>query len=101
MSNRPVQNEPNCPLCGGANRCAVARSGGFDTPCWCARVAFSSAWLNRVAPARRGLACLCPACAAAAPAATPLAPATAIAEVRSAPNARGADCAELDLPRDH
>ena len=62
-----VEATPNlrCPLCGGANACVPARSGRFDQPCWCQAATFSDALLARVPEALRGVACVCPACAAA------------------------------------
>ncbi len=54
-----------CPLCGGANDCAAASSGTFDTPCWCREAAFSAELIARVPEAQRGLACLCRHCASA------------------------------------
>jgi diamine N-acetyltransferase len=56
-----------CPLCGRANECAVAAAGRFDIPCWCSGVAIDPAALARIAPADRGRACLCPACAGGRP----------------------------------
>lgn len=56
-----------CPLCGQANRCAMEtqrESGISQPPCWCTRVSFDRATLERVPAAARGLACLCSACAA-------------------------------------
>jgi cysteine-rich CWC protein len=55
-----------CPLCGGANACAPARSGRFDTACWCTTVSFAPELLARLPAAQRGVSCLCPACAASA-----------------------------------
>jgi len=62
-----------CPLCGGANACAPATSGRFDTPCWCRAATFSAALLARVPAPLQGVACVCAACAAAdnAPRAAP------------------------------
>jgi hypothetical protein len=54
-----------CPLCGGANACAPARTGGFDEACWCRDATFSAALLARVPEALRGVACVCAACARA------------------------------------
>jgi hypothetical protein len=54
-----------CPLCGGANACAPARSGRFDEPCWCRNATFTAALLARVPGPLKGVACVCPACAAA------------------------------------
>lgn len=52
-----------CPLCGQPNGCAAARSGRFDTPCWCTEVRFTPALLARVPAAQQGRACICRACA--------------------------------------
>ena len=57
------RDEPLCPLCGGPNGCAAARSGSFETPCWCADGVFRPEVLERVPADRRGQACLCRACA--------------------------------------
>ncbi len=85
MSAAQPLNEPFCPLCGGANQCAVVRSGRLDVPCWCEKVAFDRETLNAVASAQRGLACLCAACAAAAHQSTFTASAPAEAAVSGTP----------------
>ncbi|MEW9900573.1 cysteine-rich CWC family protein [Chitinivorax sp. PXF-14] len=58
--------KPNstCPLCYGPNQCAPARSGSFDTPCWCTDALIDPLALALVPDAQRGEACLCPRCAA-------------------------------------
>lgn len=59
-----------CPLCGQGNGCAMeaARAGGSAAaPCWCAEVAFTPQLLARIPAAARRLACVCRACATAAP----------------------------------
>jgi hypothetical protein len=71
-NDAPSSPLPNlaCPLCAGPNGCAVAASGRFDTPCWCASVAFDPVLLAREPEARRRAACICRRCAedhAAAP----------------------------------
>ena len=70
-----AEPKPNllCPLCGGANACAPARSGRFDEPCWCRDATFSAALLGCVPEPLRDVACVCAACAAAdaGPRATP------------------------------
>jgi hypothetical protein len=53
-----------CPLCGEANACALAGNAAADT-CWCASVTITTAVLERVPPAARGVACVCRRCAAA------------------------------------
>lgn len=52
-----------CPLCGQPNGCAAARSGSFNTPCWCTDARFAPALLARVPEPQRGRACICRACA--------------------------------------
>ncbi len=54
-----------CPLCGGANECAAALSGSFDTPCWCRAATFSAELIARVPEPQRGRACICRQCGAA------------------------------------
>ncbi|MBG9389246.1 cysteine-rich CWC family protein [Caenimonas aquaedulcis] len=56
-----------CPLCGGANQCAmeIARAtGGQPGTCWCAGVDFPAELLARVPADARHQACICAACAA-------------------------------------
>jgi len=53
-----------CPLCGRPNDCAIA--AGSDQPCWCTRIRIDAAVLEQIPPALRGIACVCPACAAKA-----------------------------------
>ena len=64
MAAEPIPNLL-CPLCGGANACAPARSGGFDEPCWCRAATFSAALLARVPAPLRGVACVCAGCVTA------------------------------------
>jgi hypothetical protein len=52
-----------CPLCGGENACAPARSGRFDAACWCEEASFGAALLGRIPEALRGVACVCATCA--------------------------------------
>jgi hypothetical protein len=54
----------DCPLCGGPNACAPARSGSLASPCWCREAEIMPAALARVPDALRRQACLCAACAA-------------------------------------
>jgi GNAT superfamily N-acetyltransferase len=58
----PKRNS-SCPLCGGPNDCAPARTGSFDEPCWCMSVAFDPEALARIPEATRNQACLCRRCA--------------------------------------
>ncbi|MFZ9297599.1 MAG: cysteine-rich CWC family protein [Hylemonella sp.] len=58
-----------CPVCGQPNACAhelERASGERQAPCWCTRVRFDAAVLERVPVQARGLACLCQQCASAA-----------------------------------
>ena len=50
-----------CPLCGRANKCAVAAGRAVDS-CWCYRATLSPAALAAVPPESAGKRCLCPAC---------------------------------------
>jgi hypothetical protein len=61
----PLPNS-TCPLCGGPNQCAVARSGSFATPCWCAGVTIDPAALARIPDEARAQSCVCPRCAGVA-----------------------------------
>ncbi|MDN2710212.1 MULTISPECIES: cysteine-rich CWC family protein [unclassified Janthinobacterium] len=54
--------EHRCPLCGGPNGCAPARSGSFATPCWCQAQPIDAAARARVPPEQRGKACICRRC---------------------------------------
>jgi hypothetical protein len=53
-----------CPLCGGANQCAPADTGSFETDCWCRTADINPEALARIAPEAVNKACLCPRCAA-------------------------------------
>jgi len=65
MTSEALANH-DCPLCGGANDCALARSGRVDVPCWCESATFGAALLARVPQPLRGTACVCVGCASAA-----------------------------------
>jgi cysteine-rich CWC protein len=69
MAADPPAANVVCPLCGGPNACAPARSGGFDAACWCTTASFGAELLARVPEAQRGVSCICPACAASGAAA--------------------------------
>jgi hypothetical protein len=53
-----------CPLCGGANQCAVADSREAFSACWCFKVSVSKQALAEVLAEQIDKACLCPRCAA-------------------------------------
>ncbi|WP_280191827.1 cysteine-rich CWC family protein [Delftia sp. PS-11] len=57
-----------CPLCGRSSQCAII-AGADPLLCWCMTTPVAPASLARIPPQMRGKACLCPACAAGAPAA--------------------------------
>jgi hypothetical protein len=40
-------------------------AGETDEPCWCTQVVIGPGVLDRIAPEKRGIACVCAACAAA------------------------------------
>ncbi|WP_124222821.1 cysteine-rich CWC family protein [Tibeticola sediminis] len=66
----PAPDPGRCPVCGQPNGCAMAleRAGGEpQPPCWCTRASFSAELLARIPAAARGKACVCAACAGAAP----------------------------------
>lgn len=52
-----------CPLCGGPNGCEPARTGSFDSPCWCTEVRIAPEVLERIPEDARDRACLCRRCA--------------------------------------
>ncbi|WP_434802523.1 cysteine-rich CWC family protein [Paracidovorax avenae] len=54
-----------CPLCGQSNQCAI-EAGQPAESCWCMDTLVKPAALAAVPEAARGMACLCPRCAAGA-----------------------------------
>lgn len=64
MSARlPASTQPNvCPLCGGGNDCAMTRSDGNRSECWCMSVKIGPEILAKVPEASRGVACICARC---------------------------------------
>ena len=75
VSERPSKTAPDrvpaptlpqanvtCPACGGPNDCAPARSGSFDTPCWCAELAVDPAAIAALLDGKRAGSCLCRRC---------------------------------------
>lgn len=52
-----------CPLCGGPNACVPARSGSFDTPCWCREAVIAPHTIACVPEVQRNEACICEKCA--------------------------------------
>lgn len=59
-SNRPL--DQTCPLCGGANDCAMA-AGRPAESCWCQDVSFAPEALARIPEASRNRHCICKRCA--------------------------------------
>lgn len=55
-----------CPLCGDANRCAVA-AGQDAESCWCMSVTMNPDVLAAIPPKARGRVCICARCASAPP----------------------------------
>jgi hypothetical protein len=60
----PATDSPSlqCPLCGGANACRMARGGSREQPCWCEKEGFSAALLARLPEGRKGESCICKRC---------------------------------------
>ncbi len=59
-----------CPLCGKGNQCAMEaerETGIKQPPCWCTQVDFNREAVQRIPEARRGQACICPACGTRTP----------------------------------
>ncbi|WCM93569.1 cysteine-rich CWC family protein [Acidovorax sp. NCPPB 2350] len=69
LDDAPADTQ-RCPVCGRANRCAMA-AGEPARDCWCMAADVPPAALARVPEALRDLACLCPACAAGVAGAAP------------------------------
>jgi hypothetical protein len=57
------ETSERCPLCGGPNGCAVAKSSNDDAPCWCRDAIISEAAISRVPFELLGKACICVHCA--------------------------------------
>ena len=63
----PAADPTRCPLCGLTNQCAMElerATGQPQPPCWCTQATISRETLAAIPEASRGLACICPACAA-------------------------------------
>ena len=59
-------NPERCPVCGQPNQCAMEIeriTGEKQPPCWCTRIDFPPDLLARVPLDKKGVACICPACA--------------------------------------
>jgi hypothetical protein len=57
----PARTAHLCPLCGQANRCAMA--AGNSNGCWCVGAAFSAELLLRAASSAGAVRCICVRCA--------------------------------------
>lgn len=58
-----VSRDPVCPVCGQLNGCALARTGSFAEPCWCAEVEISADAIAKIPEEMRGKSCICHNCA--------------------------------------
>lgn len=58
---KPLPNS-TCPVCGGPNACAPARTGDFAASCWCAAVTPDPAALAALPAELVDTACLCRRC---------------------------------------
>jgi hypothetical protein len=67
MPEAPTSLNPTlCPLCGQPNQCAleIERASGLaQPPCWCSKLSFEEATLQRIPAAAKGKACVCLLCA--------------------------------------
>jgi hypothetical protein len=63
-----VLPNPRCPRCGAPNGCVPVATGSFAKRCWCEDIAIDPRLIDRLPDAARKTACLCAACAKAAPA---------------------------------
>jgi Family of unknown function (DUF5522)/Cysteine-rich CWC len=54
--------DEQCPLCGGDNRCRVAKGHLYKGPCWCHEIIVPNHILSRLAVGRLEPACLCRPC---------------------------------------
>ncbi|ABM31013.1 cysteine-rich CWC family protein [Paracidovorax citrulli] len=59
----PLPDPARCPLCGQSNQCAI-EAGRPAASCWCMDALVSPTALAAVPDPARGMACLCPRCAA-------------------------------------
>jgi len=61
-ASSPNVDPARCPLCSGANQCAMAANPDA-THCWCFDVTIATEALERVPVEARGVACICLDCA--------------------------------------
>jgi glutaredoxin len=54
-----------CPLCGGQNECALAKTGSLDGQCWCREVKINPAAIARAHEQLHNQSCICMQCAMA------------------------------------
>jgi hypothetical protein len=54
--------DEQCPLCGGDNRCRVAKGHLYKGPCWCHEITVPNHILSRLTEGRLEQVCLCRAC---------------------------------------
>ena len=53
-----------CPLCGGGNDCAMTQVDAGKSECWCMSARIGPDLLAKIPEPLRGVACICPRCAA-------------------------------------
>jgi hypothetical protein len=57
-----LSRDEQCPVCGGDNRCRVAKGHLYKGPCWCDEIIVPSQILRALAANRLEPACLCRSC---------------------------------------
>lgn len=67
----PPGSAAACPLCGGANGCAMAAPEGGAEECWCVSARIPAETLARIPAEDRDRRCICAGCAGAGSGATP------------------------------
>ena len=64
---QPLSDTSRCPLCGGANGCAMVAeqaTGEAQPDCWCVSARFSADLLARLPAGAVDAACICARCVA-------------------------------------
>lgn len=52
-----------CPLCQGANQCALAQASENKSQCWCMQARIAPEVLAKVPKDQLNKSCICPSCA--------------------------------------
>jgi hypothetical protein len=60
--NLDLSDNTKCPVCGGANECAIV-AGRDAESCWCMSVSIDPDALDAIPDAARGQICICARCA--------------------------------------